>query len=140
MIVNSKRLVPALAAAAIALSAMPALSATTQDAAGAPGAHPKVDSPVLFGSIDTMPSNLVSNIIGHEVYTEDEKDLGTVSDIVLDDSNRMIALKVGVGGFLGVDETYLAVPIGDVRFSYVDGRLRIGTDLVEQDIRDATGH
>ncbi|WP_193175075.1 PRC-barrel domain-containing protein [Oricola nitratireducens] len=140
MIVNSKRLLPALAAAAIALSAMPALSATTQDAAGAPDAHPKVDSPVLFGSIDTMPANLVSNIIGHEVYTEDEKDLGTVSDIVLDDSNRMIALKVGVGGFLGVDETYLAVPIGDVRFSYVDGHLRIGTDLVEQDIRDATGH
>lgn len=140
MIVNSKRLLSALAAAAIALSAMPALSATTQDAAGAPDAHPKVDSPVPFGSIDTMPANLVSNIIGHEVYTEDEKDLGTVSDIVLDNSNRMIALKVGVGGFLGVDETYLAVPIGDVRFSYVDGHLRIGTDLVEQDIRDATGH
>lgn len=100
---------------------------------------PIVGSVVAFESVTTMPANLASNILNAAVYSVGDKRIGEVSDIIFNDQNQMIALKVGAGGFLGVDELYVAVPMSDITFSYVNGMLRISTDLAEQDIRDAIG-
>jgi sporulation protein YlmC with PRC-barrel domain len=123
-------------------TAMAGIAAATLLAPGAAyaataKANPKVDEVILFEKVTTMPVNLASSILDAEVYSMDEKKLGSVSDIIFDDSNQIIALKVGVGGFLGIDKTYIAIPMNDVTFSYVDSKLKIMTDLAEQDIRDA---
>lgn len=125
------------AVAAIAAGLLAATSLTTlAEDITAPENGPQIDKLTPFSAVITSPRNLASNIVGSDFYSMDERKIGRVEDIVLDNDGRMIALEVGVGGFMGVDETRLAVPIGDIEFGISDGGLRISADVTEQDIRD----
>lgn len=127
-----KHAIPLIAAGLLAASNLTALA---EDAAS-PENGPRIDKLIPFSTVITSPRNLASNIVGSAFYSMDEKKIGTVEDIVLDNDGKMIALEVGVGGFLGLDETHLAVPVGDIEFGISDGTLRISADVMEQDIRD----
>ena len=37
-------------------------------------------------------------------------EIGDVDDLILDTDYHVVAMTVGVGGFLGIDETFVAVP------------------------------
>lgn len=121
-------------AASIAAPAMAATNSPNATAATAPAmdkTKPKVDELVIVESIQLTPVNLASKIIGSAVYTSDNKKVGDVKDMLIGESNRIIAVTVGVGGFLGIDETYLAFPMKDIKLSYDSGSLKITTDLTK---------
>ena len=84
-----------------------------------------------------MPITLASDIIDSDVRGADDEKIGEVSDIIIDDAYRIGALTVGVGGFLGIDEKYVAIPIDEATFSILDDELTVMTNLTEQDLRDA---
>lgn len=119
-------------AIALATSALPALSETA-------ASNPIIEQLVPFESLTTKPENVASNIIGADFHGIGDIKLGEVSDIILNDQLEMIALKVGVGGVLGIDETYVAVPIKDVTFSSEGGAVKVSSKLAEQGILDALG-
>ena len=133
----------ALAAALAAGLAAPAMAATDapKTAASAPAATakaaPAVDEIVLLESTQLTPVNMASKIIGSAVHTADNKKVGDVKDILIGENNKLVAVTIGVGGFLGIDETYLAFPMKDVKFSYDTGALKITTDLSKAAIEKA---
>jgi putative membrane protein len=62
----------------------------------------------------SLPSEGVmmgSNFIGSTVYSLDNENVGDVNDIVIDKSGRVLGIVVGVGGFLGIGEKDVLVPI-----------------------------
>ena len=131
---------------AITLSAgiaAPVMAATNSPATAASApvtmqkAMPKVDELVIVESIQLTPVNLASKIIGSAVYGSDNKKVGDVKDILIGENNKLVAVTVGVGGFLGIDETYMAFPMKDIKFSDSSGSLKITTDLTKAAIEKA---
>ena len=107
---------------------------TTTTAAAAPvakasAAKPTVDELVLVETIRMTPVSSAERIIGSTVHTADNKKVGTVKDILIGENDKIVAVTVGVGGFLGIDETYLAFPLKDIRFNTDGGSLKVTTDL-----------
>lgn len=58
-----------------------------------------------------------SKIIGLSVYNNDNKDIGSINDILMDKSGNAKAAVISVGGFLGVGARLIAVPFDKVKFS-----------------------
>lgn len=133
----------ALAVALAAVSTVPAMAATAapKAAASTPAAtaktKPTVDEVVLVETIQLTPVNLASKLIGSAIHTADNKKVGDVKDLLIGDNNKIVAVTAGVGGFLGMDETYLAFPMKDIKFSYDTGSLKITTDLTKAAIEKA---
>ena len=133
----------ALATALAVVSTVPAMAATDapKAAASTPSATakstPTVDELVLVETIQLTPVNLASKLIGSAIHTADNKKVGDVKDLLIGENNKIVAVTVGVGGFLGIDETYLAFPMKDIGFSYDTGALRITTDLTKAAIEKA---
>jgi putative membrane protein len=53
---------------------------------------------------------LASDLEGTSVYGSDNENIGEIDDVVLDRKGRVVAVIVGVGGFLGIGEKSVAIP------------------------------
>ena len=81
---------------------------TTQDR---PTAAPIVASDATFtGDWRT------SKVVGLNVYNDSSESLGSINDLLMDKSGSIKAVVIGVGGFLGVGEHLVAVPLDKVKF------------------------
>jgi sporulation protein YlmC with PRC-barrel domain len=84
-----------------------------------------------MGNYTSQPTDInASQFIGQRIYAADtmpadsvqpgaEKDwddVGEINDVVLDRSGQVKAVVLGVGGFLGMGEKAVAVPMTDVKF------------------------
>ena len=63
---------------------------------------------------------LSSNVVGLDVYNNDNKNIGQIKDIALNQHGRAQAYILSVGGFLGVGDHYVAVNSSEVKVSYND--------------------
>lgn len=63
---------------------------------------------------------LASNLIGASVMGPDNKTIGEINDVVLDQTGTAEAAIVGVGGFLGVGEKDVAVPFKSLQVTRKD--------------------
>ena len=61
---------------------------------------------------------LSSNVVGLDVYNNDNKSVGQIKDIAMNQHGRAEAYIVSVGGFLGMGEHYVAVNPADIKVSY----------------------
>jgi sporulation protein YlmC with PRC-barrel domain len=68
----------------------------------------------------TVPKSdeLSSKIVGLDIYNNSNQDIGQIKDIALDPQGQAVAYVVSVGGFLGVDQHYVAVRPSAVDISY----------------------
>ena len=57
-----------------------------------------------------------SKLVGLNVYNDSNESLGSINDLLADKSGNVKAVVIGVGGFLGVGEHLVAVPIDKVKF------------------------
>ncbi|WP_028349571.1 PRC-barrel domain-containing protein [Bradyrhizobium murdochi] len=57
-----------------------------------------------------------SKMVGLNVYNDSNESLGSINDLLTDKSGDIKAAVIGVGGFLGVGEHLVAVPIDKVKF------------------------
>jgi sporulation protein YlmC with PRC-barrel domain len=102
------------AAALAAVLAAPALAQTTN---APPVATPQSAAPA---SGATKPAGFLQNqaddewrgskLIGATVYGPDNKSIGDINDLIIDNQGRTKAAVIGVGGFLGIGEKNVAVP------------------------------
>ena len=58
----------------------------------------------------------VSKIVGLSVYNDNNESLGSINDLLTDKNGDIKAVVLGVGGFLGVGEHLVAVPLDKVKF------------------------
>ena len=85
------------------------------------------------------------DMIGRDVYGNNDQDLGEVSDVILDPETKQIRkLVVGTGGFLGIGEKKVAIDIEQVQIRpdqgiYVSGLTQEAVrDMEEYDPDEAT--
>jgi hypothetical protein len=52
-----------------------------------------------------------NDYIGNAVYASGDESIGTINDIILQDNGGIVAAVVGVGGFLGIGEKNVAMPM-----------------------------
>ena len=57
-----------------------------------------------------------SKVVGLSVYNEKNESLGSINDLLMDKSGNIKAVVVGVGGFLGVGEHLVAIPLDKIKF------------------------
>ena len=58
-----------------------------------------------------------SNLEGMDVYSSNNGDkIGDISDLIFNDSGKLQAVVIGVGGYLGIGERDVAVPFDQIRF------------------------
>jgi sporulation protein YlmC with PRC-barrel domain len=58
-----------------------------------------------------------SKLVGLSVYNEKNESVGSINDMLTDKNGKVVAIVIGVGGFLGVGEHLVAVPFEKVKFS-----------------------
>src|SRR6202171_402345 len=52
-----------------------------------------------------------SKMVGLNVYNDNNESVGSINDLLADKSGNIKAVVIGVGGFLGVGEHLVAVPL-----------------------------
>lgn len=57
-----------------------------------------------------------SKLMGLDVYNEANEKLGDVNELILDKNGKILAVVVGVGGFLGMGEHDIAVSMDKLKF------------------------
>jgi sporulation protein YlmC with PRC-barrel domain len=57
-----------------------------------------------------------SKLVGLSVYNEKNESVGSINDMLTDKNGKIVAVVIGVGGFLGVGEHLVAVPLDKVKF------------------------
>lgn len=78
---------------------------------------------------------LTAELIGRPVFNLQDESLGTVNNILFSSEGEIVALVVGVGGFLGMGAKDVAIAFEAVRTTVVDGELRLVFDAT----RDTLG-
>jgi sporulation protein YlmC with PRC-barrel domain len=83
---------------------------------------------------DGMRAN---HLIGATVRTSGDEDVGSVSDLIIGDNGQVVAIVVGVGGFLGLGEKDVAIGWGDVTRSGSSDELELRIDVTREDLESA---
>ena len=68
-----------------------------------------------------------TKIIGATIFNEAEEKVGTIDDLIVSRTDRIPYAIVSVGGFLGVGNKLVAVPMGNLQFS-MEHTLMTGAD------------
>ena len=113
-----------LARTVTAALASTALLATIASAQTPPATTDRADKATSSStaSATTLSSSQVqgdwraSKVVGLSVYNDNNEKLGSINDLLMDKSGNIKAAVLGVGGFLGVGEHLVAVPLDQVKF------------------------
>src|SRR5438094_645925 len=57
-----------------------------------------------------------SKMVGLSVYNDKNESVGSINDLLTDKTGNIKAVVIGVGGFLGVGEHLVAIPLDKVKF------------------------
>lgn len=139
--------VPLLGAAASAQQ-QPATPDTTTPMTGAePGAAttspPASSDSAMSGKFLTeqKPGQISANTyIGKAVYNAKNENVGDINDLIIDAKNGgAIAAVIGVGGFLGIGEKEVAVPVDDIKVDQnaESGDLKLTTSETAESLKAA---
>jgi hypothetical protein len=81
-----------------------------------PSAELSSDNPQFVAKQDSNDW-LASDLIGESVVNSEDESIGTIKDLVTDESGNVVAVLIGTGGFLGIGEKDVAVRFDDLKFS-----------------------
>lgn len=68
-----------------------------------------------------------SKLVGVNIYNEQNDKVGDISDVILDSSGKVDGVVVGVGGFLGMGEHNVLLPMDKIKFSNESGKSTTGS-------------
>lgn len=104
-------------------TANPPAAMTNPPSTAAMPAKPNLVMPAGTPNFISVNSDdkLSSNIVGLDVYNDQNNDIGKIQDIVLDNTKQVTGYILSVGGFLGMGTHYVAVNPGSVKVTYDTG-------------------
>jgi len=135
---QSRRLMT-IGAFLLALSAAPLSAwADAQSQTGVPGSGNLTEAPAATPTPEQPPGSmldplLVETVLGKEVRSIADENMGRIVDILVDSSGQVRAAVIDFGGFLGVGSRKIAVDWGILRFEAG----RIGADLMRAQVKAA---
>ena len=95
----------------------------SSDSAMSPSQSAPADSASLAGDTPQFLSKqertdwLASNLIGVSVNNASNENIGSITDLISDQSGKVIGVIVGAGGFLGIGEKDVAIRFEDLKLS-----------------------
>ncbi|WP_409523002.1 PRC-barrel domain-containing protein [Nitrincola sp. MINF-07-Sa-05] len=91
------------------------------------------------GYMDSAPANGVqaSDLIGADVRTNDDQDIGSVKELIIDEGGQVVAIVVSVGGFLGMGERDVAIGWDDVTRSGIADDYDLRVDVSSEALKTA---
>lgn len=119
----------ALGGLCLADAAMAQAPSTSPPATSPPSTTaPSTRSPTTGGATQSVnPSSFMTEmrpgmwratkLDGLDVYNDNNEKVGDINELLLDSSGKVQAVIIGVGGFLGMGERYVAVPFEQIRWS-----------------------
>ncbi len=112
-----------LGSAMVAAPAMAQTSPTPTNAAPpaasaqpAPMANSGQGGTMSFIEVRPQDQFRASDLMGSRVYGANNENIGEINDVLMDQSGRVHAVVIGVGGFLGIGEKDVAVPMSALQF------------------------
>lgn len=103
-----------LASAAFAAETATTPSTSTTDKAG------MTQGSVSQGSVSNVSYTgtwRASKVVGLNVYNEQNENVGSINDLLMDKSGNVKAAVISVGGFLGMGSRYVAIAFDKMKFS-----------------------
>jgi sporulation protein YlmC with PRC-barrel domain len=109
------RIIPAVIIACTLASpmAMAQNTATTPSAAAAP--------------VTAAGQWRASKLAGVNVYNEQNEKIGDINDVIIDSSGKVDSAVISVGGFLGMGEHDVKIPLNQIKFSNEAGKTTTGS-------------
>jgi len=102
------------------------------------GRHALEVKPLPLPDSGTTSDWRASKLIGTTMTNMLDESVGTVQDIVIDADGKVVAAIVGVGGFLGLGETTVAIGLRHLVITHTDGdQLAVKTSLSRKAIEQA---
>lgn len=91
------------------------------------------------GYMESAPANgmQANHLIGAEVKTSGDEDVGSVSDLIVDKNGQVVAIVLGIGGFLGMGEKEVAIGWDDVTRSGTSDDLELRIDATRASLGSA---
>ncbi|WP_372988219.1 PRC-barrel domain-containing protein [Marinobacter sp.] len=80
-----------------------------------------------------------SDLIGAKVTTSNDENVGAVSELIIDKDGQVVAVIVGVGGFLGLGEKDVAIGWDQVTKSGKSGDMELRIDATRDELISAPG-
>lgn len=115
----AKQFAAGLVAAALlsttALAQAPA-PAAKDPPTGQSSSMPRADSPAKPVQNQSASEWRASKVIGLYVYNDANERLGSINDLLTDSSGKVSKAVIGVGGFLGIGESNIAVNFDQLKF------------------------
>lgn len=128
--------------------------APTQPPAGAPSVPPPAAAPGMPPAATApgaaMPGAsarfitaaqsthwIASRMDDADVYNGRDEKIGDVEDLIATDAGQVEAVVISVGGFLGLGERYVAVPMSAVRVTRERDTTRVMLDMTREQLREA---
>jgi len=76
-------------------------------------------------------------VIGKSVVNVMDEDVGTIADLVMDQEQKLVGVVLSVGGFLGLGEKWVAIPVDQIQFPGDDQPARLLVAVTEEQLTNA---
>jgi hypothetical protein len=76
-------------------------------------------------------------VIGADVHNNMDEKVGTIADLVLDQDQKLVGVVLSVGGFLGIGEKWVAVPVEQIDFPSAEQPARLLATVTEEQLTNA---
>jgi sporulation protein YlmC with PRC-barrel domain len=87
-------------------------------AAGIAGSFLLASAAFAENAIDTYKGDWrASKVVGLNVYNDQNQNVGSINDLLMDKSGNIKGAVLSVGGFLGMGSRYVAIPYEKLKFS-----------------------
>jgi hypothetical protein len=76
-------------------------------------------------------------VIGKGVVNINDENVGTIADLVMDQEQKLVGVVLSVGGFLGIGEKWVAIPVDQIEFPTRDQPARLLVAVTEAQLTNA---
>ena len=76
-------------------------------------------------------------VIGKDVVNVKDEKVGTIADLVMDQDQKLVGAVLSVGGFLGIGEKWVAIPVDQIDFPAEDQPARLLIAVTEEQLKNA---
>jgi hypothetical protein len=76
-------------------------------------------------------------VIGKSVVNVGDEEVGTIADLVMDEEQKLVGVVLSVGGFLGIGDKWVAVPVDQIDFPADEQPARLLVAVTEEQLTNA---
>jgi sporulation protein YlmC with PRC-barrel domain len=76
-------------------------------------------------------------VIGAQVVNSGDEEVGEIADLVMDPDQKLVGVVLSVGGFLGIGEKWVAVPVDSIQFPTKDQPARLLVAVTKDQLENA---